>query len=210
MTELVKKESKFIWTEACETSFMKIKTMLTSAPVLVLPDIHKDFDIYCDASRRGLGGVLMQEGKFIAYAPRQRCTHEVNYPTHDLQLAAVIHSLKIWRHYLIGWWCEIYTNHKSMKYIFMQPNLNLWQRRWTELIKYYDMGINYHLWIDGQTKRVNQIIEDMLHACILTYGSGWEDSLPYAVFSYNNNFQNILHMSPFGAFSGRKCRTPLN
>lgn len=125
MTELVKKESKFIWTEACETSFMKIKTTLTSAPVLVLPDIHKDFDIYCDASRRGLGGVLMQEGKFIAYAPRQRCTHEVNYPTHDLQLAAVIHSLKIWRHYLIGWWCEIYTNHKSMKYIFMQPNLNL-------------------------------------------------------------------------------------
>jgi ribonuclease HI len=117
---------------------------LTTAPILVLPDDAKDFDVYCDASRRGLGAVLMQEGKVIAYASRQLKTHEANYPTHDLELAAVIHALKEWRQHLIGQRCEIYTDHKSLKYIFMQPDLNLRQRRWLELIKDYDVGIHYH------------------------------------------------------------------
>ena len=80
-----------------------LKTHLTTAPVLVLPDIGRSFDIYCDASRQGLGSVLMQEGKVVAYASRQLRPHELNYPTHDLELAAVVHALKIWRHYLIGY-----------------------------------------------------------------------------------------------------------
>nr|AAO73216.1 retrotransposon protein, putative, Ty3-gypsy sub-class [Oryza sativa Japonica Group]AAP68408.1 putative polyprotein [Oryza sativa Japonica Group] len=104
----------------------------------------KDFQVYCNASRRGLGCVLMQEGRVVAYASRQLRPHEGNYPTHDLELAAVVHTLKIWRHYLIGNRCEVYTDHKSLKYIFTQPNLNLRQRRWLELIKDYDISIHYH------------------------------------------------------------------
>ena len=144
MTQLIKKESKFEWTPACETSFQELKRRLTTAPVLVLPDIRKDFEVYCDASKQGLGCVLMQQGKVVAYASRQLRSHEVNYPTHDLELAAVVHALKIWRHYLIGNRCEIYTDHKSLKYIFTQPDLNLRQRTWLELIKDYNIGVNYH------------------------------------------------------------------
>jgi ribonuclease HI len=112
--------------------------------VLVLADLTKKFDIYCDASRQGLGCVLMQEGQVVSYASRLLRKHEENYPTHDLELAAVVHALKIWRHYLIGHRCEIYSDHKSLKYIFTQNDLNLRQRRWLELIKDDDLGINYH------------------------------------------------------------------
>jgi ribonuclease HI len=143
MTELLKKENKFNWTESCE-SFQELKRRLTTTPVLTLPDIQRDFVVYCDASRQGLGCVLMQDGKVVAYASRQLKPHEQNYPTHDLEFAAVVHALKIWRHYLIGNKCEIYTDHKSLKYIFTQPDLNLRQRRWLELVKDYNLEIHYH------------------------------------------------------------------
>jgi hypothetical protein len=86
----------------------------------------------------------MQEGKVIAYASRQLRKHEKNYPTHDLELAAIMHALKIWRHYMIGNKCKIFTHHKSLKYIFTQKELNLRQRRWLELIEDYDLEIQYH------------------------------------------------------------------
>jgi hypothetical protein len=86
----------------------------------------------------------MQDDKVVAYASRQLRPHEGNYPTHDLELAAVVHALKIWMHYLIGKRCQIFTDHKSLKYIFTQPDLNLRQRRWLELVKDYDFGMNYH------------------------------------------------------------------
>ncbi|XP_066168780.1 uncharacterized protein [Oryza sativa Japonica Group] len=104
----------------------------------------KGFQVYCDASKLGLGCVLMQDGKVVAYASRQLRPHEKNYPTHDLELAAVVHALKIWHHYLFGTRTEVYTDHKSLKYIFTQPDLNMRQRRWLELIKDYDLGIHYH------------------------------------------------------------------
>jgi hypothetical protein len=88
-------------------------------------DMEKPFSIYCDASGQGLGYVLMQDGRVVAYASRQLRKHEVNYPTHDSELAAVVHALKIWRHYLMGKRCELYTDHKSLKFIFTQLNLNL-------------------------------------------------------------------------------------
>jgi hypothetical protein len=144
MTELLGKGAEFKWTAAREASFNELKKKLTTAPVLIMPDTQKSFSVYCDASRQGLGCVLMQEGHVVAYASRQLRKHEENYPTHDLELAAVVHALKIWRHYLIGNRCEIYTDHKSLKYIFTQPDLNLRQRRWLELIKDYDVGIHYH------------------------------------------------------------------
>nr|AAV31273.1 putative polyprotein [Oryza sativa Japonica Group]AAV31377.1 putative polyprotein [Oryza sativa Japonica Group] len=144
MTRLLQKEVKYKWTEDCEQSFQELKKRLVTAPVLILPDSRKGFQVYCDASRLGLGCVMMQEGKVVAYASRQLRPHENNYPTHDLELAAVVHALKIWRHYLFGNRTEMYTDHKSLKYIFTQPDLNMRQRRWLELIKDYDMEIHYH------------------------------------------------------------------
>nr|CAH67149.1 OSIGBa0122F23.6 [Oryza sativa] len=412
MTRLLQKEVKYKWTEDCERSFQELKKRLVTAPVLILPDSRKGFQVYCDASRHGLGCVLMQEGKVVAYASRQLRPHENNYPTHDLELAAVVHALKIWRHYLFGNRTEVYMDHKSLKYIFTQPDLNMRQRRWLELIKDYDLEIHYHpgkvnvvadalsrksycnmsegrrlpwelcqefeklnlgivskgfvaaleakptlfdqvreaqvndpdiqeikknmrrgkaigfvedeqehqkpagllqplkipewkweeigmdfitglprtsaghdsIWVvvdrltkvahfipvkttytghklaelymarvvclhgvpkkivsdrgsqftskfwqklqselgtrlnfstayhpqtDGQTERVNQILEDMLRACVLDFGGSWDKNLPYAEFSYNNSYQASLQMSPNEALYGRKCRTPL-
>ena len=95
-----------------------MKDRLTTAPTLTLPTEDEDFVIYSDASKLGLGAVLMQNGKVITYASRQLKEHEKNYPTHDLELAAVVFALKIWRHYLYGAHCQIYTDHKSLKYLF--------------------------------------------------------------------------------------------
>jgi hypothetical protein len=144
MTELLEKDKKFECMLAYEASFHELKKRLMTALILVMPDIEKLFSIYCDAPGQGLGCVLMQDGHMVAYASRQLRKHEVHYLTHDLVLAVVVDALKIWRHYLMGKRCELYTNHKSLKYIFTQSNLNLRQRRWLELIKDYDLGINYH------------------------------------------------------------------
>ena len=96
MTELLKKDTKFKWTEECEASFQELKKRLTTAPVLILPDIRKDLQVYCDASRLGLGSVLMQDGRVVSFASRKLKPHELNYATHDLELAAVVHALKTW------------------------------------------------------------------------------------------------------------------
>ena len=112
--------------------------------MLIFPNGEDKFTVYYDAARVGLGCVLMQNGRVVAYASRQLKKHEQNYPTHDLEMAAVIFSLKIWRHYLYGVTCEIFTDHKSLKYIFQQRDLNLRQRRWLELLKDYDCDTLYH------------------------------------------------------------------
>ncbi|KAJ9557122.1 hypothetical protein OSB04_011736 [Centaurea solstitialis] len=104
----------------------------------------EDMTVYCDASHLGLGCVLMQRGRVIAYASRQLKPHEANYPTHDLELAAVVFALKIWRHYLYGVKCTIYTDHRSLRYFLDQPNLNMRQRRWLDVVKDYHCEILYH------------------------------------------------------------------
>jgi hypothetical protein len=144
MTKLLQKDVKFVWSRECEAAFTALRHLLTIAPVLAQPDIEKPFDVFCDASGIGLGCVLMQEGRVVAYASRQLRKHEANYPTHDLELAAVVHALKLWRHYLLGNLCHIYTDHKSLKYIFTQPELNMRQTRWLELIKDYNLEVHYH------------------------------------------------------------------
>ena len=132
MTKLLQKDVKFVWSLACEEAFQALKEFLASAPVLAQPDIDRPFDVYYDASRIGLGCVLMQDGRVIAYASHQLKKHEVNYPTHDLELATVVHALKFWRHYLLGNNVHIFTDHKILKYIFTQSELNMRQRRWLE------------------------------------------------------------------------------
>jgi hypothetical protein len=144
MTELLKKEVKFHWNDKCEEAFHTLRKLLTTVPGLAQPDSTKPFDVYCDASGTRLGCVLMQNNRVIAYASRALRNHEQNYPTHDLELAAIIHALKIWRHHLMGTKCNIYTNHKSLKYIFTQANLNMRQRCWLELIKDYSLEVHYH------------------------------------------------------------------
>jgi len=109
---------RFIWDNKCEQAFQTLRKLLTTAPVLAQPDITWPFDVYCDASGTGLGCVLMQDQRVIAYASRALKRHEENYDTHDLELAAVVQALKIWRHYLLGNPVHIYSDHKSLKYIF--------------------------------------------------------------------------------------------
>jgi hypothetical protein len=171
MTELHEKDKKFEWTPACEASLQELKKRLTTAPILVMLDMKKSFSIYCDVSDQGLGCVLMQDGHVVVYASRQLRKHEAHYPTHDLELAVVVHVLKIWRHYLMGKRCELYTDHKSLKYIFTQSNLNLRQRRWMELIKDYDLGINYH---PGKANVVTDASSRMSHVSQLVV-----DSMPF-------------------------------
>ncbi|KAI3795130.1 hypothetical protein L1987_37776 [Smallanthus sonchifolius] len=144
LTALTHKGKPYEWGPKQEEAFQTLKQKLCEAPILILPNGTEDFVVYCDASHLGLGCVLMQQGKVIAYASRQLKIHEKNYTTHDLELGAVVFALKIWRHYLYGTKCEVFTDHKSLHHIFNQKELNMRQRRWVELLNDYDCNIRYH------------------------------------------------------------------
>nr|GEV14695.1 putative reverse transcriptase domain-containing protein [Tanacetum cinerariifolium] len=301
---------------------------LCSAPILALPEGSEDFVVYCNASI-GLGALLMQREKVIAYGLRQLKVHEKNYTTHDLELGAVVFALKIWRHYLYGTKCTVFTGHKSLQHILDQKEINTRQRRWLKLLSDYDCEIHYHpgkanvvadalsrkerikpLWVralvmtigldlprqileaqteamkpknlkskdvggmlienskdpekprkeklepradgtlclnnkisiicdsdprftsdfwkafqkamgtrldmstayhpetDGQSERTIQTLEDMLRACVIDFGNGWERHLPLVEFSYNNSYHASIKAAPFEALYGRKCRSP--
>ncbi|GKB15952.1 putative reverse transcriptase domain-containing protein [Tanacetum coccineum] len=143
-TELTQKNQKFDWGEEQEEAFQLLKQKLCVAPILALPEGSKDFVVYYDASIKGLGAVLMQRMKVIAYTSRQLKIYKKNYTTHDLELGAVVFTLKIWRHYLYGTKCVVFTDHKSLQPILDQKDLNMRQRRWIELLSDYDCKIRYH------------------------------------------------------------------
>ncbi|GJU10863.1 putative reverse transcriptase domain-containing protein [Tanacetum coccineum] len=144
MTKLTQKSVKFNWGEKEETTFQTLKQKLCSAPILALPEGSENFVVYCDASHKGLGAVLMQKEKVIAYASRQLKIYEKNYMTHDLELGAVVFALKMWRHYLYGMKCVVFTDHKSLQHILDQKELNMRQRRWLELLSDYYCELHYH------------------------------------------------------------------
>ncbi|GJW10334.1 putative reverse transcriptase domain-containing protein [Tanacetum coccineum] len=144
MTKLTQKKVAFEWGDKQEAAFQTLKTKLCSAPILALPQGAENFIVYCDASHKGLGAVLMQNEKVIAYASRQLKIHEKNYTTHDLELGVVVFALKICRHYLYGTKCTVFTDHKSLHHILDQKELNMRQRRWLELLSDYDCEIRYH------------------------------------------------------------------
>ncbi|GJY94639.1 putative reverse transcriptase domain-containing protein [Tanacetum coccineum] len=144
MTKFTQKGIKFDWGEKEENAFQLIKQKLCSAPILALPEGSKDFVVYCDASHKGLGAVLMQREKVIVYASRQLKVYEKNYTTHDLELGSVVFALKIWIHYLYGTRCTVFTDHKSLQHILDQKELNMRQCRWLELLSDYDCDIRYH------------------------------------------------------------------
>ena len=121
-----------------------MKRRLTSTPILIVPDRGQGYTVHGDASKAGLGCVLMQSERVVAYGSRQLKNHEQNYPTHNMELETVVFTLKIWRHYLYGEQFEVYSDHKSLKYIFTQRDLNMRQRRWMEFLEDYDFTLHYH------------------------------------------------------------------
>ncbi|GJU36775.1 putative reverse transcriptase domain-containing protein [Tanacetum coccineum] len=144
MTKLTQKSVKFNWGEKEETAFHTLKQKLCSAPILALPEGSENFIVYCDASHKGLGAVLMKKEKVIAYASRQLKIYEKNYTTHDLELGVVVFALKMWRHYLYGTKCVVLTDYKSLQHILDQKELNIRQRRWLKLLSDYDCELRYH------------------------------------------------------------------
>nr|GFC16713.1 putative reverse transcriptase domain-containing protein [Tanacetum cinerariifolium] len=144
MTKLTQRKVKFEWGDKQEAAFQLLKQKLCSAPILALPRGSEDLIVYCDASKKGLGAVLMQREKVISYASCQLKIYEKNYTTHDLELRAVVFALKIWRHYLYGTECTVFTDHKSLQHILVQKELNMGQRRWLELLSDYDCEIRYY------------------------------------------------------------------
>ena len=201
MTSLMKKDAPFIWTDQCETSFQRLKDALTSAPILTIPEGTEGYEVYCDASGLGMGCVLMQHGKVVAYASRQLKKHEENYPTHDLELGAIVFALKIWRHYLYGVSITIYSDHKSLKYVFTQKELNMRQRRWMEFLKDYDIDLQYK---EGKANVVADALSrraPSLYA--LVTGSTLLDEIRAAQLS-DQYISDIKQRLTIGTFDSRK------
>jgi hypothetical protein len=163
ITDLSKKEEKFVWNAERDEAFQGLKKLLTTSLMLAQPDITKSFDVYCDASSTGFGCVLMQDERVIAYSSQQLHHHEGHYPTHDLELAAFVLALRTWRHYLLGNVVHIFTDHKSLKYIFTQADLNMRQRRWLKLIKDYDLEVHYH------HGKANVVVDALSHKAHCNY-----------------------------------------
>ncbi|GKD12127.1 putative reverse transcriptase domain-containing protein, partial [Tanacetum coccineum] len=321
---LLKKEELYA-NEKAEAAFQLLKQKLCSAPILALPEGSENFMVYCDASSKGLGTVLMQREKFIAYALRQLKIHEKNYTTRDLELGVVLFAFKMWRHYLYDTKCVVFNDHKSLQHILDQKELNMRQHRWLELLSDYDCeiryrpgkanvtGLNlpvqnlnaqvearkeenygtknlggmiknlephadgplclrnrswipcfgdlrtlimheshkskysihpgsdkmyqdlkkpywwpnmkaeiatyvsthldmstaYHPQTDGQSERTIQTLKDMLRACVIDFGKGWDRHLPLVEFSYNNSYHTSIKAASFEALYGQKCRSPV-
>ena len=143
ITTLQRNGVRYEWAYECDITFTELKRLLTSAPILQVPDMEKDIIVCTDALKKGLGTVLMQEGRVIAYTSRKLKKHEELYATHDLELEAVMLALKLWRHYLVGRRFELRIDHQSLKHLFAQMDLNARQRRWSEFISEYVFEISY-------------------------------------------------------------------
>ncbi|GJS90723.1 putative reverse transcriptase domain-containing protein [Tanacetum coccineum] len=222
MRKLTQKSMKFDWGEKAKAAFQLLKHKLCSAPILALPEGSENFVVYCDASHKGLGIVLMQREKVIAYASRQLKIYEKNYTTHDLELGVVVFALKMWRHYLYSMKCVVFTDHKSLKHILDQKELNMIKENdsMEKLTRLYlkevkalgtqlDMSMAYHPQTDGQSERTIQTLKDMLRACVIDFGKGWDRHLPLVEFSYNNSYHTSIKATPFETLYGRKCRSPV-
>nr|GFB51586.1 retrovirus-related Pol polyprotein from transposon 17.6 [Tanacetum cinerariifolium] len=220
--QLTQKKVKFEWGDKQEAAFQLLKQKLCSAPILALPEGSEDFIVYCDASNKGLGAVLMQRKKVISYASRQLKIHEKNYTTCDLELGAVVFALKIWRHNLETdpmdklariYLKEVVTRHGIPVSIISNRDprfaSNFWRSLQNALGTRLDMSTVYHSETDGQSERTIQTLKDMLRACAIDFGKGWVNHLPLVEFSYNNNYHTTIKAAPFKALYGRKCRSPV-
>ncbi|GJS35537.1 putative reverse transcriptase domain-containing protein [Tanacetum coccineum] len=239
MTKLTQKNVKFDWGEKEETAFQLIKQKLCSAPILALPKGSKNFIVYCDASHKGLGVVLMQNEKVIAYASRQLKIHEKNYTTHDLELGAVVFALKMWRHYLYGTRCTVFTDHKSLQHILDQKELNMRQRRWLELLiqpeipkwKWEKITMDFVTKLPKTTNGydtiwviVNRLTKsahflpmreiDPMEKLLKLYMKEvvTRHGVPVSIISDRDSkfiYHTSIKAAPFEAMYGRKCRSPV-
>nr|GEZ22040.1 putative reverse transcriptase domain-containing protein [Tanacetum cinerariifolium] len=221
MTKLTQKKVKFEWGDKQEVAFQLLKQKLCSAPILALPEESEDFIVYCDASNKGLGSVLMQIEKVISYASRQLKIYEKNYTTHDLELGAVVFALKIWRHYLYGTKSRKPENIKKedVRGMLVENTKDPKKVRTEKLEPRTDgtlclngtnlyMCTAYHPQTDGQSERTIQTLVDMLRACAIDFGKGWVNHLPLVEFSYNNNYHASIKAAPFEALYGRRYVGP--
>nr|GEX19682.1 putative reverse transcriptase domain-containing protein [Tanacetum cinerariifolium] len=220
MTKLTQKKVKFDWGDKQEAAFQIIKQKLCSAPILALPKGSEDFVVYCDASIKGLGAVLMQREKVIAYGLRQLKVYEKNYTTHDLELGAVVFALKIWRHHLYGTKCTMFTDHKSLKHILDQKELNIRQQRWLDLLSDYDCEIRYHPGkANAQTEAMkpeNLKSEDVGGMLIENSKDqknpgmrSWNCVSEGYGHSVGYDYHASIKATSFVALYGRKCRSPV-
>ena len=192
MTRLTCKGVKFEWDDLCEKAFQELKRRLTSALILIVPEYRRRYNVYCDASRDKLGCVLMQSERVVAYGSRQLKNHEQNYPTHDLELATIVFSLKIWRHYLYDEQFEVFSDHKSLRYIFTQQDLNMRQRRWMEYLKDYDFTLHYH---PGKANVVVDALNQKLRGVLASVASlEWQtlETVRQFRLQYNDQAQGTL------------------
>jgi hypothetical protein len=171
---LHKKGDKFTWTQECEDIFQSLKHLLTHAPMLKIVDPKADFLVCTNAYKEGLGGVLMQGGSVVYYESRKLNEHEVNYVTHDLELAAIVHALKMWRHYLLGRKFVLMTDHYGLRYLFDQPKLNARQARWMALLSEFDFKIKH---IKGKENKVAVAISRSMKTIHLATVSTWETNV---------------------------------
>jgi hypothetical protein len=178
ITSLQRKDKKFQWTEECENSFQLLKQLLTSAPIFRITDPNMDFMVCTDACKEGLGGVLSNNGFVIGYESRKLKEHEKNYATHDFELAAIVHALRKWRHYLMGRRFELRTDHKGLKYLFDQLTLNTRQSRWLEFLCKYNLDIKH---IKGKENKVvdalNRKVHDLHATSISMYRTDIKDRI---------------------------------
>jgi len=175
ITSLKKKGKKYEWSEKCEESFKRLKELLTTTPILKIVDPHKDFVVCTDACNEGLGGVLIQEGHVIPYESRKLKTHEKNYATYDLELAAIIHVVRMWRHYLIGRRFLLISDNISLKYLFDQQNLNARQARWLAFLSEYDFEIKH---IKGKENKVaNALSRNAIMNTVSCYKTDLEERI---------------------------------
>ncbi|KAE8696810.1 hypothetical protein F3Y22_tig00110641pilonHSYRG00037 [Hibiscus syriacus] len=213
LTKLLHKGIIFVWSEKCQESFDQLKGILTQAPILTQTESSKDFTVFSDASLHGLGCVLMQEVKIVAYVSHQLKPHEQNYHIHDLELVAVVFVLKIWRHYLFGEKSRIFTDHKSLKQserccgCVEQENHGRVTSH-TVRLSLTDLGSF------GNGKRVTVDFVTCLpmtrfRCTVLDLEGSLEDHLPLVEFVYNNIYQASIQMAPYRALYGHKCKTPL-
>ncbi|GJW34059.1 reverse transcriptase domain-containing protein [Tanacetum coccineum] len=272
LTELTQKNKKYIWGEDQESAFQLLKQKLCEATILALQEGNDDFVVYCDASHQGLGAVLMQREKVIAYVSQQLKPNDENYTTHDLELGAVLvkaecqkpsgllvqPEIPMWKwekitmdfitklpktsnghdtiqvivdrltkfaHFIPNretdsmetltrlYIKEIVSRHGVPIYIISDHDSHFTSRFWQSLQSalgtQLDMSMTYHPETDGQSKRTIQTLEDMLRACVIDFGKGWEKYLSLVEFSYNNSYHASIKATPFEAIYGRKCRSPV-
>eukprot|EP00253_Pinus_taeda_P033985 PITA_33985 len=199
ITSLQKKGKIVRWTSECQQSFDRLKHLLTTAPILSIADPNNDYVVCTDASKEGVGGVLMQEGKVIAYESRKLKEHEQRYSAYDLELTVVIHALKMWRHYLLGRKFLLLTDHHSLTHYFSQPTLNARQGRWADFLSGFDFEIKH---LKGKENRVADVLSRKVDCLCELSVSKWRNSLVEQIktaASRDSKYQHLkqqLHWPP--------------